>query len=59
LKRPLEDCLNREIQALSLHGREVRFVFQEYVSPLAEINRLLRSVKSAAAAQQLKGPAGR
>ncbi len=59
LKKPLEDCLNREIQAVSLHGHEVRFLFQEYVSPLEEINRLLRSVKSAAAAPKLKGPAER
>ena len=60
LKRPLEDCLNREIQAVSLHGHEMRFVFQEYVSPLEEINRLLRSVRSAAAAApKLKGPGQR
>ncbi len=59
LKKPLEDCLNREIQAVSMCGHEMRFVFQEYVSPLEEINRLLRSVKSAAAEAGLKGPAGR
>jgi hypothetical protein len=45
LKEPLKDCLNREIRALSLRGHEVRFQFQEYVSPLESINFLMRSVK--------------
>jgi hypothetical protein len=59
LKKPLVDCLNREIHALSLHGHEVRFVFQEYVSPLEQINRLMRSVKSAAVTPAPKAPEGR
>lgn len=57
LKEPLVDCLNREIRALSLRGHEVRFQFQEYVSPLESINLLMRSVKRQA--PPLKAPEGR
>ena len=45
LREPLPDCLNREIRALSRRGHQVTFLFQEYISPVEEINNLLRSVK--------------
>jgi hypothetical protein len=45
LEKPLVDCLNVAIEALSLRGQPVRFVFQEYVSPAEAINRLMLSVR--------------
>jgi len=47
LDKPLVDCLNVEIEALSLRGQPVRFVFQEYFSPAEAINRLMLSVRQA------------
>jgi hypothetical protein len=47
LDRPLPDCLNREIVALTSRGQPVRLLFQEYVSPLEQINTLMRSVRKA------------
>jgi len=44
LTGPLPDCLGKEIRALSLRGYPVAFSFHEYVSPLEEINRLMRSI---------------
>jgi Mg-chelatase subunit ChlD len=44
LNKPLADCLGTQIRAVSARGREVTFHFHEYVSPLEEINRLMRSV---------------
>jgi hypothetical protein len=44
LDQPLMDCLGKPIRAVSNRGREVIFRFLEYISPLEEINRLMRSV---------------
>jgi hypothetical protein len=49
LDKPLVDCLDREIVALSTRGQRVRLVFHEYVSPLEKINSLMRSVQRARA----------
>ena len=49
LDKPLPDCLNREIVALTKRGQRVRLVFQEYVSQLETINNLMRSVRQARA----------
>ncbi len=45
LDKPLADCLDREIVALTARGQRVRLVFHEYVSPLEKINALMRSVQ--------------
>lgn len=44
LEKPLVDCLDKPIRAVSQRGREVVFRFSEYISPLEELNRLMRSV---------------
>jgi hypothetical protein len=44
LSKPLVDCLEKPIRAVSSRGREVIFHFHEYVSPLEQLNRLMRSV---------------
>jgi hypothetical protein len=44
LDKPLGDCLDKPIRAVSSRGREVTFHFREYVSPLEQLNRLMRSV---------------
>jgi len=44
LNKPLADCLDKQIRSVSARGREVTFHFHEYVSPLEEINNLMRSV---------------
>jgi Mg-chelatase subunit ChlD len=44
MHKPLVDCLGKQIRAVSARGREVTFHFHEYISPLEEINRLMRSV---------------
>jgi len=49
LDKPLADCLDREIVALTRRGQRVRLVFHEYVSPLEKINSLMRSVQRARA----------
>jgi hypothetical protein len=49
LDKPLPDCLEREIVALSARGQRLRLVFHEYVSPLEKINSLMRSVQRARA----------
>jgi hypothetical protein len=44
LDKPLGGCLDKPIRAVSSSGREVTFHFHEYVSPLEQLNRLMRSV---------------
>ncbi|MBN1834396.1 MAG: hypothetical protein JW820_01030, partial [Spirochaetales bacterium] len=44
LTGPLPDCLGKPIRAESIRGYPVVFSFHEYVSPLEEINRLMRSI---------------
>jgi Mg-chelatase subunit ChlD len=44
LSGPLEDCLGVEIPFLGPNGREMSLHFREWVSPLEEINRIMRSV---------------
>jgi hypothetical protein len=44
LSKPLADCLDKPIRAVSTSGREITFHFHEYVSPLEQLNRLMRSV---------------
>ncbi len=41
----ITNCLNREIPIVSPKGHELTILFKEYISPLEEINRLMRSVK--------------
>jgi len=45
LQQPLPDCVGQPIRVLSTRGRPVTIRFQEYVSPLEEINRLMRSIR--------------
>ena len=49
LDKPLVNCLDQEIVALTTRGQRVRLVFHEYVSPLEKINSLMRSVQRARA----------
>jgi Mg-chelatase subunit ChlD len=42
--KPLADCLDKPIRAVSTRGREIIFHFHEYISPLEQLNRLMRSV---------------
>jgi hypothetical protein len=44
LSKPVVDCLDKPIRVVSSRGREVTFHFHEYVSPLEQLNRLMRSV---------------
>jgi hypothetical protein len=44
LSKPLVNCLDKPIRAVSSRGREIVFHFHEYVSPLEQLNRLMRSV---------------
>ncbi len=41
----IEDCLGVEIPFVGPHGREMSIHFREWVSPLDEINRIMRSVR--------------
>jgi Mg-chelatase subunit ChlD len=43
---PIEDCIGREIRFLNARGRELSLHFREWVSPLEEINRILRQARS-------------
>jgi hypothetical protein len=43
---PVEDCLGREIRFVGPKGRELTLHFREWVSPLEEINRILRQARS-------------
>jgi len=45
LSGPIEDCLGVEIPFVGPHGREMSLHFREWVSPLEEINRIMRSVQ--------------
>ena len=47
LTKNLPDCLNKEIQARSKRGHRIVFKFQEYISPLEQINNLMRSIRHA------------
>ncbi|MBN2553413.1 MAG: VWA domain-containing protein, partial [Spirochaetales bacterium] len=44
LSKTLADCLDKPIRAVSARGREITFHFHEYISPLEELNKLMRSV---------------
>jgi hypothetical protein len=44
LSKPLDHCLDKPIRAVSSRGREITFHFHEYISPLEQLNRLMRSV---------------
>jgi hypothetical protein len=46
LSTAIEDCLGREIPFLNSKGRELSLHFREWVSPLEEINRILRQARS-------------
>ena len=46
LNGPIEDCLGREIPFVNAKGRALSLHFLEWVSPLEEINRILRSARS-------------
>jgi len=39
------DCIGREIPFITPKGREMSLLFREWVSPLEEINRIMRSVR--------------
>ena len=41
----VSDCLEQEIPFVGPHGREMSLHFREWVSPLDEINKLMRSVR--------------
>jgi hypothetical protein len=41
---PLPDCLEKDIAFTTPRGRELTLRFRRWVSPLEEINRLMRSV---------------
>jgi hypothetical protein len=47
LSGPVEDCLETEIPFVSPRGMELTLTFRQWVSPLDEINNLLRQAKSA------------
>jgi len=42
---PIDDCLEVEIPFVGPHGREMSLHFRQWVSPLEEINRIMRSVR--------------
>lgn len=46
LSGPVEDCLEKEIPFVSPRGMEMSLTFRQWVSPLDEINTLLRQAKS-------------
>jgi hypothetical protein len=45
LTGPLTDCLGKEIPAKSIQGYPFTIVFRPFVSPLEEINKLMRSIR--------------
>jgi hypothetical protein len=45
LKRPLKDCLGKEISLVSEKGYEFTLSFYRYISPLKQLNALLRSIR--------------
>lgn len=46
LADPLVDCLNKKIDAVSHKGQKVVLLFERYISPLEEINNIMRSIRS-------------
>jgi hypothetical protein len=46
---PIEDCLGKEIPFVSAKGQVFSLTFKEWVSPLEEINRILRQSRSSEA----------
>jgi hypothetical protein len=46
LSGPVEDCLGKEIPFVSPKGRQLLLHFRQWVSPLDEINALMRQTKS-------------
>jgi Mg-chelatase subunit ChlD len=46
LSGPVEDCLGKEIPFVSPRGMEMSLRFRQWVSPLDEINNLLRQARS-------------
>jgi len=46
LSGPVEDCLGKEIPFVSPRGRELSMHFRQWVSPLEEINALMRQAHS-------------
>jgi len=58
LTEPLPDCLGKEIRAASSRGYPVVFSFHEYVSPLEELNRLMRSIHQEASYPAREPPPG-
>jgi hypothetical protein len=46
LAGPVKDCLDTDIPFVGPKGREMVLHFREWVSPLDEINRLLRQARS-------------
>jgi Mg-chelatase subunit ChlD len=45
LDGPIEDCMEVEIPFVGPRGRQMSLYFREWVSPLNEINRIMRSVR--------------
>lgn len=43
---PLADCLNRRIEVVCKKGQKIVMIFERYVSPLEEINNIMRSIRS-------------
>ena len=43
---PMIDCLNKRIEAVSHKGQKVVLLFKRYISPLEEINNIMRSIRS-------------
>lgn len=43
---PIEDCLGKEIPFVNSKGRALSLHFREWVSPLEEINRIMRQARS-------------
>ena len=41
---PVEDCLGMEIPFVGPNGREMSLYFRQWVSPLEEINKIMRSI---------------
>jgi len=43
----VKNCLEKRLQAVSQTGKKVTFFFREYISPLEQINRIMRLTKKA------------
>ncbi len=44
VKGPVEDCIGEDIPFVGPGGRQMSLYFREWVSPLDEINRIMRSI---------------